>query len=135
MITAIDSSVLWAILKQEPGHDAWLDALMMAASEGPLIICPITFAELAPSTSDDTKLLAFLADLAIGYSDISPPTAHLAGATFKRYRKAGGPRQHLVPDFLIAAHAQTQADRLAAIDRGYLRKWFPKLQLLKSKRT
>jgi hypothetical protein len=24
MITAIDSSVLWAILKQEPGHEGWL---------------------------------------------------------------------------------------------------------------
>ena len=30
---------------------------------------------------------------------------------------------------LIAAHARTQADRLAAIDRGYLRRWFPDLKL------
>lgn len=27
MITAIDSSVLWAILKRESGHDKWLRAL------------------------------------------------------------------------------------------------------------
>ena len=56
--------------------------------------------------------------------------AYLAGLTFKRYREAGGPRQFLVPDFIIAAHAQVQADRLAAIDRGYLRQWFPDLQIL-----
>lgn len=53
---------------------------------------------------------------------ISCEAAFLAGETFKAYRKAGGPHQHLVPDFLIAAHAQIRADRLAATDRGYLRK-------------
>jgi len=55
---------------------------------------------------------------------------YLAGDTFKRYRQAGGPRQQLVPDFLIAAHAQIQSNRLAAIDRGYLRQWFRGLKVL-----
>jgi predicted nucleic acid-binding protein len=130
MTTALDSSVLWAVILQEPGHERWLRALMQAASEGPLIVSPIAFAELAPSTANETELMALLARLAITYDPIAPAAAHLAGSTFKLYRKAGGPRQHLVPDFLIAAHAQIQADRLAAIDRGYLRKWFPGLQLL-----
>ena len=40
MITAIDSSVLWAIIKQEAGWEAWENALLHAATEGPLIICP-----------------------------------------------------------------------------------------------
>ncbi len=131
MTTAVDSSVLWAILKQESGHEAWLETLIQAASEGPLIVNPITFAELAPSTTDEDELFAFLEALGIGWSDISPAAAHVAGQTFKQYRKAGGPRAPLVPDFLIAAHAQLQADRLAATDRGYLRMWFPDLELLK----
>ena len=131
MTTALDSSVLWAIINREPGCERWLNVLIDAASQGPLIISPVAFAELAPSTSDEGELLDFLARLAITYSPISPAAAHLAGLTFKRYRKAGGPREHLVPDFLIAAHAQTHGDRLAAVDRGYLRRWFPSLRLLK----
>jgi predicted nucleic acid-binding protein len=118
MITAIDSSVLWAILKQEPGHAGWLQILQGAAADGPLILCPVAYAELAPSTADAGALDRFLARLAISYSPISETAAHLAGQTFKQYRLAGGPRQHLVPDFLIAAHARIQANRLAAIDRG-----------------
>ncbi len=130
MTTALDSSVLWAIIKREAGHERWLETLITAASEGPLIISPVAFAELAPSTANETELLEFLARLAITYEPISPAAAHFAGLAFKRYRKAGGPRQHLVPDFLIAAHAQTHAHRLAAIDRGYLRPWFPDLEIL-----
>lgn len=130
MITALDSSVLWAIIKQENGHEQWLAALLRAASEGPLIISPIAFAELAPSTPDAGHLQTFLSQLAISYDAITPAAAHLAGLTFKRYRQSGGPRMHLVPDFVIAAHAQIQANRLAANDRGYLRQWFPDLHLL-----
>ena len=104
MITAIDSSVLWAIVNAEPGHESWLQVLFQAATEGPLIISPVAFAELAPSSRDAVELTAYLDRLAIAYSPISPAAAHLAGLTFKRYRQAGGPREHLVPDFLIAAH-------------------------------
>ena len=130
MITAIDSSVLWAIIKQETRHQSWLEVLFRAAYEGPLIISPVVFAELAPSTTDAAELTGFLTRLSIFYSPITPEAAHLAGQTFKRYRQAGGLCQHLVPDFLIAAHAQVQANRIAAIDRGYLRQWFPDLQQL-----
>ena len=132
MITALDSSVLWAIINEEPGFEAWLQSLLQAASEGPLIISPIAFAELAPSAPDASSLTHLLAKLAISYSPINEVASHLAGLSFKRYRNAGGPRQHLIPDFMIAAHAQTQANRLAAIDRGYLRVWFPELKLLTS---
>jgi predicted nucleic acid-binding protein len=85
MRTAIDSSVLWCLINQEPDADFWKSALA---------------------------------------------AAWLAGQTFKTYRKAGGPRARMIPDFLIAAHAQHQADRLATVDRGYLREYFPKLKLL-----
>lgn len=71
--------------------------------------------------------------LAITYENFSPESSHLAGCIHWKYRREGGPREHLVPDFLIAAHAQVQCDRLAAIDRGYLRRYFPRLRLLSHK--
>ena len=130
MITALASSVLWAILRKGSSSRFWLETIISAASEGPLIISPIAFAELAPSTPSAPQLIGFLARLAIRYEPITEASAHLAGSIFKQYRESGGPRQHLVPDFLIASHAQCQAHRLASADRGYLRKWFPHLVVL-----
>lgn len=130
MITAIDSSVLWAIINGEKGGESWIDTLADAASVGSLVVCPVAFSELAPAAEDAGKLASTLEKFAIAYDPFSPDSAHLAGTKFKRYRIAGGPRMHLIPDFLIAAHATVQADRLAAIDRGYLKTWFSDLTLL-----
>lgn len=83
MITALDSSVLGAIVKREAGHEGWVQALLEAAGEGPLVISPVAFAELSPSTASSDSLLEFLDGLAIGYDPISPAAAFLAGQTFK----------------------------------------------------
>ena len=128
--TAIDSSVLWCLVRQEASWEKWLATLQQAAREGPLVVCPIVFAELSPTASSPEELSGYLRQLDIRLDPISAPSAFLAGKTFQAYRRNGGPRKHLSPDFLIAAHAITQADRLAASDRGYLRRWFPDLTLL-----
>ena len=128
MKTAIDTSVILAIWAKEPGYERWERALRSAAEEGELCICPVVFAELSPGSDSAPVLLAALSSLAISYDEINPDSARLAGLIHMRYRQEGGPREHLIPDFLIAAHAQEQCARLAAIDRGYLRRYFPNLK-------
>ena len=123
MRTAIDSSVLLCILRRQAGWEQWRAALNRAAKEGSLAVCPVVFAECSIG-------FASFDALCIAYAPIAPAAAYLAGQIFLRYRREGGPRQQLIPDFLIAAHASVQADRLAALDRGYLRTYFPALALL-----
>lgn len=128
MKTAIDSSVLLLLLRRQPGWEIWRDALTQASTEGPLVICPIVFAECAAGFKSSDEAVNQFDALQIYYDAIEEKSAWLAGQTFLKYRREGGPRDYLIPDFLIAAHAKLQADRLAAIDRGYLRAYFPDLK-------
>ncbi len=130
MRTALDSSVLIQLYRKHPGWEAWRDRLTTAAGEGQLIISPVAFAEFSIAYPSLESARADLQRLNIHYEPIEPAAAFLAGQVFLRYRRRGGPRQHLIPDFLIAAHASVQADRLAALDRGYFRAHFPTLSLL-----
>lgn len=135
MRTAIDASVLWSLINEEADAPGWQAALERASRDGDLIICPIAFAEIAPAYASEAQLVEDLDRLTISYDPLLPAAAWKAGQIFKAYRRAGGPRVSMIPDFLIAAHAQVQADRLAAADRGYLRTYFPALPLLTAKRA
>ncbi len=131
MTTAVDTSVLIAIARGEADAAAWVDLLIVARSEGDVVACDVVVAEYFALLMDARKFRRSLRDLGIVFSPTSLAAAQLAGRVFKAYRRQGGPREHLVPDFLIGAHASEHADRMAAIDRGYLRRYFPELTLLR----
>ena len=131
MITAVDTSALLAVLKDEPDGPAWVELLIAARQEGPLVACEIVAAEVAPAFPTLAAMTQALRKLGVGLVPSSLECAWLAGQVFLGYRAQGGPRQHLIPDFLIAAHAQVNADQLAAHDRGYLRRYFPRLKVIR----
>jgi len=130
MITGIESSVLWTIFNDEPEAEAWSRKLLDASRAGELVICEVVLAEIAPAFDTGKRAFDTLERLGIRFDGVTPHTAFEAGQIFKSYRDEGGPRRHLIPDFLIGAHALYQCNGLAAVDRAYLRRYFPTLTLL-----
>jgi len=129
MVTAVDSSVLLDVLLNDPQHaPASMKALRRAEVEGSLILCDLVLAEVAPTLSP-ADMPQFLSDWNLTFVPSSQSSAMLAGEMFRVYLRRGGKRGRVVPDFPVAAHAQTQAERLLARDRGYYRDYFTQLKL------
>lgn len=129
MILAVDSSVLLAIFKGESTAEAWVDLLVKKGRKGRLVVCEVVVAEVAALFPESGVFGEALENLGVAFSPTEQATAEHAGRLFRRYRREGGPREHLIPDFLIGAHAELQADALAAVDRGYLRRYFDGLRV------
>lgn len=127
MVTAVDTSVLLDVLLNDWRHSGpSIAALRQAANEGSLVISETALAEIVPVLAPD-DVPRFLGDWNLTFAPSSQPSAILAGVMFRSYLQRGGRRGRVVPDFLIAAHAQIHAQRLLARDRGYYRDYFTKL--------
>jgi predicted nucleic acid-binding protein len=129
---AVDTSVLLAIFKGESTGERWLECLQTAAEAASLLVSSVVFAEIRSFFPSDSACRSALRDLDLRHSALSEEAANLAGRIFRHYRKEGG-RRTILPDFLVAAHAATQADSLATDDRGYLRAYFPQIRILSPK--
>ena len=129
MVTAVDTSVLLDVMLNDPRHaPPSIAALRQAVTDGPLILCETVLAEISP-TLPVADVPRFLSDWNLTFVPSSQSSALLAGEMFRTYLERGGKRGRVVPDFLIAAHAQTHAQRLLARDRGYYRDYFKQLSL------
>ena len=132
MITAVDTNVLLDILTGSVGFaDASMVSLLEAGRAGALVVSEIVYSELAAAFGGDGgRLDSFLADAGIRLLPSTAKAWLLAGATWRSYRKAGGSRRRILPDFLIASHAVAHADRLLTRDRGFYRKHFSQLEVV-----
>ncbi len=118
-------------MTNDPDWSGWSIAqLEEAALKGPLCINDVVYAELSVRYARIEDLEAMLDDAAIEVARTPRDALFLAGKVFVEYRKSGGARTGVLPDFFIGAHAAVSGLPLLTRDGGRYRTYFPSMALI-----
>jgi predicted nucleic acid-binding protein len=127
----IDTNVLLDVVTRNPVWADWskrqLDA---AALRDQLAINPIVYAELSAGFNTIEQVEDALGLVAISIVEMSRPALFIAGRVFQEYRRRGGPRTGVLPDFFIGAQAAAAGASLITRDAGRYRSYFPTVELI-----
>jgi hypothetical protein len=129
MITAVDANVILDILIGSPKEIQNAESAMrLAKKAGATIICAVAYAEVAAQFPSKVRADEFFLLLSCKVEPLEEDAAFLAGQFFDEYKKRGGKRNRILADFLIAAHAHLNADRILTRDTRFFGPNFPRLK-------
>jgi predicted nucleic acid-binding protein len=128
--TFVDSSVLLDLFTEDQRWLSWSqEQLTQAAQRGAIVLNAIVLAEIAPRFPRLETLHSTLPSMAI-IEEIPPAAAFLAGHAHADYRRAGGTREAVLPDFLIGAHAAITGRPLLTRDPRRVAAYIPGAKLV-----
>ena len=127
----VDTNVLVDVLQNDPQWADWSITQMRAQSSlHALVINPIIYAEVSLSFSTLEALDDVVGTLALELREIPRPALFLAAKAFAQYRRRGGSKLQVLPDFFIGAHAAVEGWPLLTRDAKRFKTYFPTLEVL-----
>lgn len=127
----VDSNVLLDLLTDDPNWASWSERQLDAESlKAPLFINDVIYAELSVRFERIEDLDAVLEEAGISMRPIPREALFLAGKAFLNYRRSGGGKSGVLPDFFIGAHAAVTSERLLTRDSGRFSTYFPTVTLV-----
>ena len=131
MATIIDTNILVDVAVRDPAWLQWSRSkLNQAAQQGALIINQIIYSEFSVRYQSVEEVEALLPADAFRRESVPWIAAYAAGRSFAAYRRAGGSKERVLPDFLIGAHAFIRGYSLLTRDPKGYRSYFPGLDII-----
>ena len=127
----VDSNVLLDIITNDPVWYDWSITQLDAASLlGPLCINDVVYAEISVRYDRIEDLDEMLAETGLRIEPIPRAALFLAAKVFAQYRKSGGTRSGVLPDFFIGAHAAVSGLSLLTRDTSRFQTYFRSVTLI-----
>ena len=127
----VDTNVLVDVLQDDPQWADWSIGQLRAQSKvRTLCINPVIYAEISLSFSTIETLDEVVAAMALEIQEIPKAALFLAGKAFAQYKRRGGTRTQVLPDFFIGAHAAVNRWPLLTRDASRFRSYFPGMVVL-----
>ncbi len=126
-----DTNVLLDIATADPVWLPWSEKeFRVAAAQGPILINPIIYAELAPGFATAADLDRWLDPVVFQRLPLPYAAGWLAAQAYLKYRRSGGAKTSPLPDFYIGAHAEVEGHTLLTRDPVRYRTYFPNVLLI-----
>ena len=127
----VDTSVLLDVIEDDPRWGDWSERQLEAASlEDSLCINPVIYAELSIGFERIEELEAALGAADIAVESIPREALFLAGKAYLSYRRQGGIKSGVLPDFFVGAHAAVTDFPLLTRDSSRVASYFPTVRLI-----
>jgi len=131
MATLVDTNILVDLAVVGSDWHGWSRRKMFDVfRDGPVLINPIIYSEFSVRYDDVDEVDQLLPQDEFRRENLPWPAAFAAAAAFRLYRRAGGGRERILPDFLIGAHAAIRGYRILTRDPGGYRSYFPLVELI-----
>lgn len=101
-----------------------------AALDGPLLINDVIYAETSVGFLSPDDFDAALVRARVTVAPMPRLALFLAGKAFTEYRRRGGVRTGVLPDFFIGAHAMVERLPVLTRDQRRFRHYFPTVELI-----
>ena len=127
----VDTNVLIDVLENDSSWVDWSIEQLRAQSKLRLLaINAIIYAELSLVFSRIEDLDSAVDGLGLAMLEIPRSALFLASRAFMQYKRAGGVKSNVLPDFLIGAHAATEQIPVLTGDVRRYKTYFPTVTLI-----
>lgn len=127
----VDTNVLVDVIDDDSAWFEWsARQLRMQRRVHELLVNPVIYAELSPNFASRQNLDAQIEGMELGFRDLPKSALYIAGMAHRHYRQAGGPRESILADFLIGAHAAVLGCGILTRDVRRYRRYFPRVPLV-----
>jgi len=130
-VLLVDTNVLVDVLEDDPTWADWSVRQLRAQSQvHDLIINPVIYSELSLAFDSVKALDEAIEGMGLTFQELPRPALFLAGRAFVKYRREGGTKSNVLPDFFIGAHAAVLSCGILTRDGRRYRNYFPRVALI-----
>lgn len=126
----LDTNILVDLTDRGAEWHSWAKNTLARQDRIQIVTNFVALAEFARRFSSALALDSWTRAFPIRVVPLDVSTAFRAGIAFNLYRRRGGPRTAILPDFLIGAHATVLGATLLTRDHARFVSYFPELALI-----
>jgi len=130
-VILVDTCVLIDVVEDEPAWSTWsLGQLAQWSALGPVVINPMVFSEWSTLFPNVGAVELAMRDIQLTWRETPRQALFLAAKAHAQYRRRGGPRAMVLPDFVVGAHAAVEGWPVLTRARRRFATYFPTLEIV-----